>query len=298
MSSALIPADVRARLKDLRIATRLSAGGDGLGQHASRSRGAGLEFAQYRAYEPGDEPRRIDWKLYARSDRYFVREAERDSPLTLWIVIDASASMAQADISNPAWRKIDAARSIAACAFELALRQSDRFGFIALAAGTPMLVGAEAGARQRDRCALELARIECAGAWPADAALRPLWDRIAPSSLVIVLSDFFDDAAADLAVRLAAARREVLTIQLIGADERDFPFAGGHRFVDDESGLDRRVDAASVRDDFLERFAIARRALGARFAAVGIAHAEYFLDTPVDTPLRRFFGGRAERLRA
>jgi uncharacterized protein (DUF58 family) len=298
MASALIPADVRARLKELRLATRANAGGDGLGQHASRSRGAGLEFAQYRAYEPGDEPRRIDWKLYARSDRYFVREAERDSPLTLWVVIDASASMAQADTSNPAWRKIDAARSIAACAFELALRQGDRFGFIALARGAPMLVGADAGARQRDRAALELARIECAGEWPADAALRPLWDRIAPSSLVLVLSDFFDDAAVDLAVRLAAARREVLTIQLIGADEREFPFAGGHRFVDAESGRDRRVDAAAVRNDFLERFATARRALAARFAAAGIAHAEYVLGTPVDTPLRRFFGGRAERLRA
>ena len=61
-AAALIPADVRARLKNLRLRARHGAGGDGLGQHASRSRGAGLEFAQYRAYEPGDEPRRIDWK--------------------------------------------------------------------------------------------------------------------------------------------------------------------------------------------------------------------------------------------
>ena len=101
----LIPADIRARLKYLRLRARHGAGGDGLGQHASRSRGAGLEFAQYRAYEPGDEPRRIDWKLYARSDRYFVRESERDSPLTLWLIIDASASMAQADTSRPSWRR-------------------------------------------------------------------------------------------------------------------------------------------------------------------------------------------------
>ena len=78
--------------------------------HASRSRGAGLEFAQYRGYEPGDEPRRIDWKLFARSDRYFVREAERDSPLTLWIVIDASASMALADRARPDFSKLEAAK--------------------------------------------------------------------------------------------------------------------------------------------------------------------------------------------
>jgi uncharacterized protein (DUF58 family) len=296
-SVALIPADVRARLKNLRLRTRHNAGGDGLGQHASRSRGAGLEFAQYRAYEPGDEPRRIDWKLFARSDRYFVREAERDSPLTLWIIIDASASMNQHDAVKPAWRKLDAAKTIAACAFELALRQGDRFGFIALAGGTPTLIAADTGARQRDRCLLELDRIECSGAWPADATLRPLWERVRESSLVLVLSDFFDDAAADLALRFAAARREVLTVQMLSAEERDFPFSGGHRFVEHESALDRRVEASAVRADFLTRFADARANLSSRFAAAGVRHVEYFLDTAPDLPLQRFFGG-SERMRA
>ena len=72
-----LPPDVRARLRALRLYPRRARGSTGLGQHLSRSRGAGIEFAQYRAYEPGDEPRRIDWKLYARSDRHFVRESER-----------------------------------------------------------------------------------------------------------------------------------------------------------------------------------------------------------------------------
>ncbi|HEY6984922.1 MAG TPA: DUF58 domain-containing protein [Rhodanobacteraceae bacterium] len=295
---ALIPPDVRARLKNLRLRARRGAGGDGLGQHASRSRGAGLEFVQYRAYEPGDEPRRIDWKLFARSDRYFVRESERDSPLTIWIVIDASASMSQADTARPEWRKVDAAKTIAACAIELALRQGDRFGLIALAADGPTLIAAGAGARHRDRCLLELDRIDCAGAWPPDPALRPLWERVLPSSLVLVLSDFFDDPCADLALRFAAARREVLTLQLLSADERDFPFAGGHRFVDRESGLERRVEAIAARSDFLERFAAARSKLTRRFIAAGIRHAEYFLDTAPDLPLQHFFGPVSERLRA
>jgi uncharacterized protein (DUF58 family) len=289
---ALIPADVRARLKYLRLRARHGAGGDGLGQHASRSRGAGLEFAQYRAYEPGDEPRRIDWKLYARSDRYFVRESERDSPLTIWLVIDATASMAQADSTRPGWRKLDAAKTIAACAIELALRQGDRFGLIALAAGGPTLIAADAGARHRDRCLLELEKIECAGAWPAESTLRPLFERVLPSSLVLVLSDFFDEAAA---IRFAAARREVLAIQMLSAEERDFPFEGGHRFVDPETGADRRVEAAAIRSDFLDRFKAARAQLARHFAAGGIRYAEYFLDTAPDLPLRHFFGTLAAR---
>lgn len=290
----LIPADVRARLRNLRLRARNGAGGDGLGQHQSRSRGAGLEFAQYRAYEPGDEPRRIDWKLYARSDRFFVRESERDSPLTLWLVIDASASMAQADGARRDWRKLDAAKTIAACAIELALRQGDRFGLVALGAGGPKLVAADAGARHRDRCMLELERIDAAGEWPPEPSLRPLWERVRASSLVLVLSDFFDDAPADLALRFMAARREVLTVQMLGADERDFPFEGGHRFVDPESANERRVEAAAVRADFLARFASARANLSRRFAAAGIRHTEYFLDAPPDRALAQFFGA-AER---
>lgn len=294
-SPDLIPPDVRARLRGLHLFARGNAGGDGLGQHASRSRGAGLEFAQYRAYEPGDEPRRIDWKLYARSDRYFVREAERDSPLTAWLIIDATASMRQADIARPDVSKLDAAKAIAACAIELALRQGDRFGLIALGGSTQLLVPAGAGPRQRDRCLLELARINAAGSWPGIASQRPLRERIARDALVVFLSDFFDDAAVELAELLALARREVLTVQILAGDERDFPFSGGQRFLDPESGIERRVDANAVRQDFLERFGAARANLARDFTARGIRHVEHVLGEPSDAPLQRFFGQRSAR---
>ncbi|MFT3792511.1 MAG: DUF58 domain-containing protein [Rudaea sp.] len=296
----LIPPELRAHLRELRLTARHGAGGDGLGQHASRSRGAGLEFAQYRAYEPGDELRRIDWKLYARSDRYFVREAERDSPLTAWAIVDASASMRQRDnpsagSDQPRFSKLGAAKALTACVFELALRQGDRFGLLALAGAAPAFVPAGAGPRQRDRCLLELARIEAAGGWPDAATLTPLWERIRPPAVVVIFSDFFDDAIAGLALRLAAARREVLTVQLLSAEERDFPFAGGHRFRDPESAAERRVEAAAVRRDYLERFAAARTELARRFGVAGIRHVEYVLDLPLVESLRALFGADAAR---
>jgi len=294
-AATLIAPDVRARLRDLRIVARARADGEGLGQHSSHSRGAGLEFAQYRAYEPGDEPRRIDWKLYARSDRYFVREAERDSPLTIWLVIDTTASMSQADIARAGFSKLDAARGLAACVIEIALRQGDRFGVAALGAGTPVLMPASGGPRQRDRCLLELARVAAAGTWPDAAALRPVWERIRPDSLVLLFSDFFDEACTDFAIRLASARREVLAVQMLGADERDFPFTGGHRFHDPESSQERRVDAASVRRDFLDAFAAARAELAGRFRANGIRATTHTLDEMFDAPLRRLFGRSPSR---
>lgn len=295
MSAIAIPPELRARLRDLRIASRRNAGGDGLGQHASRSRGAGLEFAQYRAYEPGDEPRRIDWKLYARSDRYFVREAERDSPLDLWLLLDATASMRQADLARPDYAKFDALRLLAACVIDIALRQGDRFGIAAIAGATPLAIPLGSGARHRDRCLLELARAQPAGAWPQANALHATGARIAPHALVFVLSDFFDEAAFDLARRLAGAGREVLTLQMLAADERDFPFAGGRRFLDPESNAQRRVEAAAVRGDFLARFAAAREKLAKECAALGIRHAEHVLDQPLDVPLRTLFAARGAR---
>src|SRR5512145_2016554 len=130
-STLTIPPEVRSRLKRLTLRTRRDPGGRGFGMHASRNKGSGIEFAQYRAYEPGDEPRRIDWKLFARSDKFFVREAEQESPVSVWILIDASASMAQADRARPERSRLDAAKLLGLCIAELALAQGDRFGWMA-----------------------------------------------------------------------------------------------------------------------------------------------------------------------
>lgn len=287
-----IPPDVRARLKDIMLTARFAVGGHGFGQHSSRSRGAGLEFAQYRAYEPGDELRQVDWKLYARSDRYFVREAERDSPLTLWILVDATASMAQADAGRPDWSRLDAAKSLAACAIELALRQGDRFDLAALGGDGLRVHTADTGPRQRDRCLLALQAIAARGTWPHESALQPLWERIGAGSLVLMIGDGFDEASVRLAERLAAARREVVGIRILTVGERDFPFRGGYRFRDPESGGEVLGDGEAVRDGFLERFGAARNALTARLAASGIRQVEYVLDEAPDLPLRRLFATR------
>jgi uncharacterized protein (DUF58 family) len=295
MAPRISPA-LRVHLRGLRLQAR-RAGGEGLGLHTSRSRGAGLEFAEYRAYEPGDELRRIDWKLYARSDRYFVRDAERDSPLIAWVILDASASMRQGDAARPAWTRLEAAKTFAACVIELALRQGDRYGLLALGGAAPLFIPAAAGTRQRDRCLLELERLAPGeGALVIDAP-DVLWERIPPQALVVLLSDFYDEAIENLALRLASARREVVTLQLLTAEERDFPFAGGYRFVDPESGAERLTDAVAVRREFLERFAAARQTLAQRFIAAGIRHGEYVLDRPLEEPLQRLFGARGKGAR-
>jgi len=285
-----LPLDVRSRLKGLRLVMRRAVGGQGIGLHHSHSRGAGLEFAQYRAYERGDEPRQIDWKLYARSDKFFVREAERESPVAVWILMDASASMGQADEDRPDWSRLDAAKALAQGMAEMALRQGDRFGWAALSDQGLKLLAPASGPRQRDRLLLELAPLRAGGGFARDDQLAPVWERIGARDLVIVLSDGFEPGVVDLMEKLAAAGREVLAVEMLTVAERDFAFKGGRRFRDPETGEELLGDGPALRAEFLRRFAEARAALHARLDRAGVRHAEHVLDQPLDQPLRRLFG--------
>ena len=288
-----LPAALRARLRTLRLRPRLASGANGIGQHASRSRGAGLEFAQYRAYEPGDELRQVDWKLYARSDRFFVRESERESPVTVWLLLDATASAGQPDRagSTASPSRLQHMCLLAACVVQLALQQGDRFGLLAVSGDGLQLVPPAQGARQRDRVHLQLQSLRATGQWPATERLRPLWERVCPGDLLLALGDGFDEACVRLLEQLASARREAVLLQVLTSDEHDFPFHAGHRFRDPETGEDLLGDGAAIRDDYLQRFARARAALQSRLQARGIAHATAWMDQPADHALQVLFGG-------
>ena len=288
-----LPPEVLARLRSLRLHTRLGAASHGHGLHASQQRGSGLEFSQYRSYEQGDDLRQIDWKLYARSDRYFVREAERESPLAVWVVLDATASMGQTDQARPHITRLDIAKNIAACAVHVALQGGDRFGSIAVNDAQVQPTPSGLGARHRDRCLLALDAMRSAGGWPDATRLSPAWNLLTPRSLVLLLSDCFDDAVVQMAEKLAATGRDVCIVQVLMADERDFPYRGGHLFVDIENANTLLGDADALRSDYLQRFADAGVALQARCARTGIRYARHFADAPMDASLQALFGARA-----
>lgn len=280
--TALIPPALRARLAGLRLAARRPAPGRGLGAHASYSRGAGLEFAQYRAYEAGDDLRRVDWKLAARSDRFYVREAERDSALQLMLLVDTTRSMSQADAQGPS--RLAVAARLAACAAALALRQNDAFGLIA--AGSAPIPPA-AGPRQHERLLHALQRLRADADEYAEAALAPLAAAVPAGAIVLVLSDGFDEALLRFCERLAATRHDLRLVQLLASAERDFPYTGMPRLRDPESGRQRSIDARTGREAFLRRFGDAQSALAARCARAGIVRAVHHLDEDVLPALAR-----------
>lgn len=293
MSPLDLSPELRSRLRRLSIVPRRPAALASAGLHDSRNRGGGLEFAQYRAYERGDDLRQIDWKLYARSDRFFVRDAERESPVALWILLDASASMAQADLATPQWSRFDAARLLTASLIEVALNQGDRFGLIVEAAQGPMVLAPGSGARHRDRLLLSLAPLKGAGVaqWERDVAI--FGEQIGPSDLIFIITDGFDEACVAAAERLAATGRDVSMIQVLTADERDFPFTTGYRFHDPETGSALIGDGPALRKDYLDRFARARAELENRLTGRGIRLVAHFVDEGPDQPIRALSRGSA-----
>ena len=289
MSPLDLPPELRSRLRRLSIVPRRAAMLSAAGLHDSRNKGGGLEFAQYRAYERGDDLRAIDWKLYARSDKFIVRDAERESPVAVWIVLDASASMAQADLARPDRSRFDAARRVAAGLMEIALYQGDRFGLVVETASGPMVLSPGSGGRHRDRVLMSLAPLKASGAadWTRDVGV--FGEQIGARDIIVILTDGFDEGCIATAERLAASGRDVCIIQILTGDERDFPFDQNYRFHDPETGAELIGDGRTLRADFIARFAAARASLSARLEARGIRHVEHFIDEGADVPIRALF---------
>jgi uncharacterized protein (DUF58 family) len=227
-----------AHTSDLNLVIRYVLAGLGHGIHAGRERGAGVEFSEYRAYAPGDEWRRVDWKLLARADRYFVREAERDSHVAVWLWLDASASMAEPSRSMAGIDKLQYARTILACVAAIAQRQGDAFGLIVCGGGRVKFTPAARGPRQMQRILAQLSRTEAAGSLPPAGILRASLHFARSPSLIFAASDFLDwpSAQSEALLRLRHMRHDVRALCLQTEAECDASFAAGSAYRDPEQG--------------------------------------------------------------
>lgn len=216
-----------AHSQDLDLIIRHVLAGLGHGLHAGRERGAGVEFSEYRAYAPGDEWRRVDWKLLARNDRYYVREAERDSHVAIWLWLDASASMAETSHQYPSVSKLDYARAILSCLAAVAQRQGDAFGLIIAQQGRVKVMPAARGPRQLQRVMAALNRTVASGELPDETQIKAQMQVLRAPSLLFAVSDFLEWPSASSAslMRLRKMRHDVRALALQTEAERraDFP---------------------------------------------------------------------------
>ncbi|MVM36908.1 DUF58 domain-containing protein [Spirosoma sp. HMF3257] len=240
------------KLNNLQLAGKLVSDESLLGIQASQRSGIGTEFEQFRHYTPGDDPKRIDWKLFAKSNQYLVRESATESNQQIRFVIDLSGSMnyTEAGISRLQYAKI----LLASLAY-LANRQSDQISLYSLKDGAiQTLVPAGKQAFLKLVATLEAAKAE--GPWTSTATSFPEFSR-KQSEMLVIVSDFLqvNDEWVNLIQKVAGPRREIVIFQVLGDQEVDFSISGFYRFQDLESGKEIELQADAIRDTVRQRAA-------------------------------------------
>jgi uncharacterized protein (DUF58 family) len=238
--SLVASAALAAHTGKLELAIRHVLAGLGHGIHAGRERGAGVEFSEYRAYAPGDEWRRVDWKLMARADRYYVREAERDSHVAVWLVLDATASMLEPSRSIAGLDKLNTARLLLGCVGAIAQRQGDAFGLLVCQGERAHFTPAARGPRHLQRVLAQLSRVDAAGTLPAAEVLRASLHFVRSPSVVCVASDFLEwpSPLSEAMLRLRSMRHDVRALCLQTEAEIAASFDAAQAWRDPEGGAE------------------------------------------------------------
>jgi uncharacterized protein (DUF58 family) len=245
--SFLEPA-VLARLLPLPLHARHAMLGSVSGKHRSPVRGSSLEFAQYRKYVPGDDTRRLDWRTWGRSDRFYIKEFEADTNLRLCLLIDTSGSMA----FGPAGAtRFDYARKLAATLAYLAAKQGDAVGLWSLAKSA-VEIPAKRGASHLGIVLDQMAGIEPVGRATLLEALHDAAEKIRQRALVVILSDLFvPPAELKSAIQhLRFRRHDVVAFHLLDQNELDFDFDQPARFIDMEGGEPVLADPSLIARNY------------------------------------------------
>ncbi len=227
------------------------------GLHRAAVHGASVEFAEHKEYSPGDELRHVDWKAYAKHDRYYVKQFEQESQLTMYLVLDASASMA---FSGGGIAKLEyAGLSLAALAY-LGIQQQDKVGLVASGDPSRDVVAPPRARTSHLHDLLGVIDQVIARGGTGDEAPVTALTRIAELSrrrraLIIVASDLFDisDSTLGALCQLRAQRHDVSVLHILDPHERTFPYDGLTQFEALESSNKMLVNPAAIRKEYTTR---------------------------------------------
>ncbi|MBN1923108.1 MAG: DUF58 domain-containing protein [Anaerolineae bacterium] len=270
-------------LSRLRFVIHGRKGWGAWGERRSARRGAGLEFADFREYTPGDDPRRVDWNLYARSDRAYVRLYEEEADLSVIIALDGSASM---DWEN----RWSTTHALAEALGSIALFGGDALrGVLLRQESAAPLWGPHSGGEWLEEWRAWLSTLNPAGATTLGASLRDLASRLAMRAprpaLILLLTDGYDPEGLESGIaRLAARGHEVALLHLLTPDEILPTLRGDLRLMDRESGVHRDVTLDGAT---LAAYQQRREAWQAGLQKAASDHQGRYLSLSTATPLKR-----------
>ena len=286
-----------ARLGGLPIQARVIVEGALSGLHRAAVHGSSVEFAEHKEYSPGDELRHVDWKAYAKLDRYYVKQFEQESQLTVYLVLDASASMAFAGGGLAKLRY--GGLALAALAY-LVIQQQDKVGLISCGdASLETLVPPRARTSHLHDLMAVLESILARGGTGDESPARAL-SRIAEltrrrRALIVLASDLFDadDDTLRILVQLRAQRHDVSVLHILDPHERSFPYDGLTQFEALESANKLLVNPAAIRRDYLERMEAFLTRTRTALTAGGVDYHLALTDQPLEQTLLELLVARS-----
>jgi uncharacterized protein (DUF58 family) len=242
---------VLAKLKSLYLRARFVVDGVMVGIHPSRAKGLSSEFEGHREYSQGDDVRHVDWKAYAKFDRYFIKEYREATNLRANILLDASSSM---NYASNGWSKFDYGSTLTASLAYLMLKQQDAVGLITFSNRIERMIPPKATHGHLFAILKELEDRTPSGETSAGAILQELASSLKRRGLIILISDLLDETEKVLRglKQLRSRGSDVMVFQLLDKDELEFPFEEPTLFKDMEEDIKLLTDPASIKSAYLK----------------------------------------------
>lgn len=289
--SKLLDPKVMMAIKELSLSAKMTIDGFMSGIHKSTVKGPGLEFSQYRSYQPGDDLRSLDWKMFARSDRYYIRESEVETNISIRLLIDASASMNHQDSENT---KMDYARYLTASLAYLGNLQGDAIGLYVFKDAGIFSMVAKQDFQHLARLFYQLEQLKPEGTFTKPINYKELYAGAQKRELLIFITDLYEvnQEIFDLLDTLNTLKHEVLVFHLMSENEMKLDFKGYTTFEDLETGKTIQIDQGTARAAYQENMTRYLEQIRNKMLDRRISYRLIQTDQPLDQALRDFLNQR------
>ncbi|MES2523350.1 MAG: DUF58 domain-containing protein [Gemmatimonadota bacterium] len=283
-----------ARISDLALLARTVVDGFMHGQHRSLRKGSSLDFAEHRSYQPGDDLRRIDWRVYGRTDRFYIKEYEADTNASVVFALDASGSM---DFGSGAVTKFDYGRFLVASLAWLTQHQGDRVGMATFTGELADVV--PPSVRHLQLLLFTLGRAKPGGKSRLVEAVDQVGRLTMRTGIVVLVTDCYEEPEA-FGRSIDALRmfgHDVIVFHIVDPGERDLPGDLPATYEDAESGTLLPLRPGVLRDKYKALLAAHHEALQARVSGAGADYVRVDTDKPLDAALHAYLDSRLARTR-
>ncbi|WP_419801696.1 DUF58 domain-containing protein [Mucilaginibacter sp.] len=291
--SRLLDPKIVMSIKSLQLAAKMVVDGFMNGINKSTIKGPGMEFSQYRSYQPGDDLRSLDWKMFARSDRYYIRESEVETNISVRFLVDASASMNHEDNG---YKKSTYAAYLTASLAYLANLQADATGLYVLQNGGLFSLVPRQNTQHLNRLFYQLENLNPAGKFTEPVNYKELFAGNGKRELLVFVTDFYEENGEIMALldKLSTLKHEIIVFHLIGKNELELDFAGYTTLEDLETGQTIQINAVQAQKTYKQTLNERLTYIKTQLLNRNIFYRLISMDQPLDLALRDFLNQRTK----